>query len=55
LASTAARSGYAARESFFSERTACKVFRSRDQAKAGVFDYIERFRNPKRHHSTIEI
>ena len=44
-------------ESFFSslktERTARKVYRSRDEAKADVFDYIERFYNPKRGHSTI--
>jgi putative transposase len=36
----------AAMESFFSslktERTACKVCRTRDQAKADAFDYIER-------------
>jgi putative transposase len=41
----------AAMESFFSslktERTARKVYRSRDEAKADVFDYIERFYNPK--------
>jgi putative transposase len=47
----------AAMESFFSslktERTARKVYRSRDEAKADVFDYIERFYNPKRRHSTI--
>ena len=44
-------------ESFFSslktERTASKVYRSRDQARADVFDYIERFYNPRRRHSTI--
>jgi hypothetical protein len=44
-------------ESFFSsletERTARKMYRTRDDAKAGVFDYIERFYNPKRRHSTI--
>ncbi len=44
-------------ESFFSslktERTAGKVYRTRDQAKADVFDYIERFYNPKRRHSTL--
>ena len=44
-------------ESFFSslktERTARKVYRTRDHAKADVFDYIERFYNPKRRHSTI--
>jgi putative transposase len=47
----------AAMESFFSslktERTARKTYRSRDEAKADVFDYIERFYNPKRRHSTI--
>ena len=47
----------AAMESFFSslktERTARKVYRSRDEAKADVFDYIERFYNPKRRHSAI--
>jgi putative transposase len=47
----------AAMESFFSslktERTARKVYRSRDQARADVFDYIERFYNPQRRHSTI--
>lgn len=47
----------AAMESFFSslktERTARKIYRTRDDAKADVFDYIERFYNPKRRHSTI--
>ena len=47
----------AAMESFFSslkiERTARKMYRTRDDAKADVFDYIERFYNPKRRHSTI--
>ena len=47
----------AAMESFFSslktERTARKTYRTRDQAKADVFDYIERFYNPKRRHSTL--
>jgi putative transposase len=47
----------AAMESFFSslktERTARKTYRSRDQARADVFDYIERFYNPTRRHSTI--
>ena len=47
----------AAMESFFSslktERTARKVYRSRDQARADVFDYIERFYNPRRRHSTL--
>ena len=47
----------AAMESFFSslktERTVRKTYRTRDEAKAGVFDYIERFYNVKRRHSTI--
>ena len=47
----------AAMESFFStlktERTAHKVYRSRDQARTDVFDFIERFYNAKRRHSTI--
>ena len=47
----------AAMESFFSslktERIGRKVYRSRDQARADVFDYIERFYNPVRRHSTI--
>jgi putative transposase len=47
----------AAMESFFSsvktERSARKVYRTRDQARADVFDYIERFYNPQRRHSTI--
>jgi putative transposase len=47
----------AAMESFFSslkvERVARKVSRTRDQARADVFDYIERFYNPRRRHSTI--
>ena len=46
-----------AMESFFStlktERTARKTYRTRSQAKADVFDYIERFYNPRRLHSTI--
>jgi putative transposase len=47
----------AAMESFFSslktERTAYKTYRTRDEAKADVFDYIECFYNPRRRHSTI--
>ena len=47
----------AAMESFFSslktERTAAKTYRTRDQAKADVFDYIECFYNPRRRHSTL--
>ena len=47
----------AAMESFFSslktERIARKVYRSRNEAKADVFDCIECFYNPIRRHSTI--
>jgi putative transposase len=47
----------AAMESFFSslktERIARKVYRTRNEAKADVFDYIERFYNTIRRHSTI--
>lgn len=46
-----------AMESFFSslktERTARKVYRTRDHARADVFDYIERFYNPRRRHSKL--
>jgi transposase InsO family protein len=46
-----------AMESFFSslktERTARKVYRTREQARADVFDYIEKFYNPTRRHSTL--
>lgn len=47
----------AAMESFFSslktERTASKVYRTRDHARADAFDHIKRFYNPKRRHSTL--
>ena len=47
----------AAMESFFSslktERIDRKTYRTRDEAKADVSDYIERFHNVKRWHSTI--
>ena len=46
-----------AMESFFSslkiERTNRKVYRTRDDARADVFDYIERFYNPRRRHSKL--
>jgi len=46
-----------AMESFFSslkvERVDRKTYRTRNQARADVFDYIERFYNPRRRHSTI--
>ncbi len=41
-------------ESFFSllkrERICRRVYRSRDEARQDVFDYIEKFYNPKRKH-----
>jgi putative transposase len=47
----------AAMESFFSslktERIRGRVYRTRDAARADVFDYIERFYNATRRHSTI--
>lgn len=46
-----------AMENFFSslktERTARTVYLSREQARSGVFYYIERFYNPTRRHSTL--
>ena len=46
-----------AMESFFSslkkERVSRKVYQTREEAKADVFDYVERFYNPYRRHSTI--
>ena len=46
-----------AMESFFSslktERTAQKIYHTRNAARAAVFDYIERFYNPIRRHSTL--
>jgi len=47
----------AAMESFFSslktERIGKKIYRTRAQAKADVFDYVECFYNPTRRHSTL--
>ena len=47
----------AAMESFFSslktERTSGRTYRTRNEAKADVFDYIERFYNQRRRHSTL--
>ncbi len=44
-------------ESFFSslktERPVRKTYRPRDEARAVVFDYSERFYNTRRRHSTI--
>ena len=46
-----------AMERFFSslktERTARKVYRTRDDARADVFDCVERFCNPTRRHSSL--
>jgi putative transposase len=61
MVSSMSRSGNvwdnAAMESLFSslktERVGRKTYRTRDEARADVFDYIERFYNPKRRHSTI--
>ena len=48
----------AAMESFFStlkiERTNRTAYRNRDEAKADVFDYLERFYNLRRRHSTLD-
>lgn len=48
----------AAMESFFSslktERTSRKVYRTREDARSDVFDYIERFYNPVRKHSKLD-
>ena len=47
----------AAMESFFSslktERIERKTYRTRNEARADVFDYIERFYNAARRHSTL--
>jgi putative transposase len=47
----------AAMESFFStlktERTSRRSYQTRDEARADVFDYIERFYNPRRRHSSL--
>jgi putative transposase len=44
-------------ESFFStlkkERVNRRNYRTRDEARADLFDYVERFYNPRRQHSTI--
>lgn len=46
-----------AMKSFFStlktERTARKVYRNRIEARADIFDYIERLYNPRRRHSKL--
>ena len=46
-----------AMESFFSslkiERVHRRVYATREEAKADLFDYVERFYNPRRRHSTL--
>jgi len=46
-----------AMESFFSslkiERVHERSYRTRDEARSDIFDYIECFYNPRRRHSTI--
>ena len=42
-------------ESFFNllkrEHIRCKIYRTRDEARQDVFEYIEMFYNPKRKHA----
>jgi putative transposase len=44
-------------ESFFSrmknERVSRRRYRYRDEARADIFDYMERFYNPRRRHSSL--
>lgn len=44
-------------ESFFSrmkdDRVSRRYYRTRDEARTDIFDYIERFYNPRRRHSTL--
>ena len=44
-------------ESFFSSMKSERVnrhrYRTRDEARSDIFDYIERFYNPQRRHSTL--
>jgi transposase InsO family protein len=44
---------FPSRLSRHTERIGRKVYRTRDAARADVFDYIERFYNTIRRHSTI--
>jgi putative transposase len=39
--------------SFKSERVHRSRYRTRDEARSDIFDYIERFYNPQRRHSTL--
>lgn len=51
------RLGHTVKESFFStlkiERCHRKRCQTRQEARAAVFDYIERFYDPTRRHSTL--
>lgn len=57
MSRSGAAKGNAAMESFFSplrvERSARKVYGPRGDSKADVFNYIERFYNARRRHSTL--
>jgi putative transposase len=48
----------AAMEIFFptmkTERTSRRVYQTRDQARADVFDYVERFYNQRRRNSSLD-
>jgi len=41
------------RQSYLERRTNRTRYQTRDEARADVFDYIERFYNPRRRHSTL--
>ena len=51
--------GNVAMESFFSsmktERPSRKVYRTREEARSDVFDYIARFYNPVGKHSKLDL
>ena len=52
----ASRSGLTPKpsSSLKTERTSRQRYATRDQARADVFDYIERFYNPRRRHSLLD-
>lgn len=37
------------------ERTAGEIYRTRNEARADVFDYIERFYNPASEHPSVYV
>lgn len=47
------KAAYGPRLPLKTERIGKKVYRTRAQAKADVFDYVECFYNPTRRHSTL--